>query len=536
MMSDALGWLFSSDQFMPHGHCYLWQPATLWLNAGSDGLIAASYFAIPLALYHVVRRRRAELPFAWMPLMFAAFILLCGATHVMEIWTVWNPIYRVAGLLKLLTGAVSLATVVMLLQIMPRILQLQTPTQLQAEVQQRTSELADANARLRAEIAARDLAEQRLRAADRRKDEFLATLAHELRNPLAPIRHAVRLLDSDKLDEPSRHWARAVIGRQAQRMALLLDDLLDVSRITRGRLELKLDDVAVSSLIASAVETANPLIEARRHTLEVERAGQDVIVTADPLRLSQAIANLLTNAAKYTAEGGRIRVSTRLESDALCIVVADNGIGFDAAAREQMFEMFAQVHAADAMHAEGGLGIGLALVRALVGLHGGTVEADSAGPGQGSEFTIKLPRSLLRGAELVAAAVPVASPTADAARCRVLVTDDNRDSADTLAMVLGQSGFDTLVAYDGNTALDLARASGPAAAIIDIGMPGLTGDEVARRMRSQSWGRSMLLIAMTGWGQAQDKERSLAAGFDAHLTKPVDPQELERLLAEFLKA
>src|SRR5450432_4275768 len=257
-MGDLMQWLFSSENFMPHGHCFLWQPGTLWLNVGSDALIAASYFLIPIALLYFVRHRRREIPYGWIPLMFGAFILLCGATRVMEIWTVWNPLYREAGALKLVTGIVSLATLISLVYIMPHAMLLKTPRQLQAEVDARTVDLVALNTTLRAEIAARTAAEEQLRVVDRRKDEFLATLAHELRNPLAPIKNSLKVLESPDVQETQRQWGRKVIARQVHRMALLLDDLLDVSRITRGRLDLKVRSVDLGSLISSSVETATP--------------------------------------------------------------------------------------------------------------------------------------------------------------------------------------------------------------------------------------------------------------------------------------
>jgi len=372
--------------------------------------------------------------------------------------------------------------------------------------------------------------EEALREADRRKDEFLATLAHELRNPLAPIRHAVRILDASGAGERQRLWSREVIARQVQRMALLLDDLLDVSRITRGRLELKKDYVTLSTLVASAVETARPLIETKRHVLEVSLPAEPIELEADPLRLSQALSNLLTNAAKYTDPGGRIVLSAVLEPEQLTIAVQDSGIGLAPAALPRLFEMFSQIDSA-IDRAEGGLGIGLALVRGLVGLHGGDVQATSEGLGRGSRFTIRLPRSLV-----VSARARVAEPLAQARAlrppgCRVLIADDNRDAAETLAAVLRLSDHEVHVAHGGHEALELAAQVRPHALILDIGMPGMTGYEVARRARAQAWGRRALLLAVTGWGQRDDKERARAAGFDQHLTKPVDPYEIEQLLA-----
>lgn len=528
-------WLFSSENFMPHGHCFLWQPGTLWLNVGSDALIAGSYFMIPVALLYFVRHRRKEIPYAWIPMMFGAFILLCGATHAMEIWTVWNPLYREAGALKLVTGIVSFATLVSLVWILPYAMLLQTPRQLQAQVDARTAELVALNAALRVEIAARDDAERQLRLADQRKDEFLAVLAHELRNPLAPIKNSLKLLDSPGVPDTQRQWGRKVIARQVHRMALLLDDLLDVSRITRGRLDLKIQSVDLGSLIGSAVETATPLMDAKRHTLEVQMPKEPITVQVDPLRVSQALANLLTNAAKYTDEGGLIVLAVHTEPGALKIVVKDTGIGFEATELSAMFEMFTQI-APPGERTEGGLGIGLALVKGLVSLHGGTVEAASAGLGQGAEFTIHLPSSVLVDVPAKAALDPPMIEGATTSGYKILVADDNQDSADSLSMLLEFEGHDVAVTYSAHQAIDRGREGHPDIVILDIGMPDMTGYEAARRIREQAWGREVFLIAMTGWGQTEDKERAKAAGFDCHLTKPIDSGELGIMMAAFMAA
>jgi two-component system, sensor histidine kinase len=417
------------------------------------------------------------------------------------------------------------------------------------EVQSRTDALVRSNAALQEEVKVREAAEaeraranvrleatmEALRRADRRKDEFLATLAHELRNPLAPIRNAVKLLELPAADERRRQWGRDVISRQVQRMALLLDDLLDVSRITRGRLELKKDYIDLASLVGSAVETARPLIDAKRHVLETLLPEDPVELMVDPLRLSQALANLLTNAAKYSDPGGHITLAAELGAGELTLSVKDKGIGLSADNLSEVFEMFSQVDSA-IDRSEGGLGIGLALVKGLVGLHGGTVEAQSAGVGQGSTFTIRLPAAAVvhRGARSdaqLSMRTEVAEP-----RCSVLIADDNRDAADSLALLLQMSGYELHVCHGGREALALARRERPDALVLDIGMPGMSGYELARQIRAEEWGRNALLIAVTGWGQQEDRERSRAAGFDHHLTKPVDPDTLQGLLAEFARA
>ena len=403
------------------------------------------------------------------------------------------------------------------------------------EVESREKALQSTNAALSAEIKVRQSAEAALREADRRKDEFLATLAHELRNPLAPIRHAVKILEVPGADDEQREWSREVIARQVQRMALLLDDLLDVSRITRGRLELRKDYVSLQALVAAAIEPARPLIEAKHHALEVALPTAPVELEVDPLRMSQALSNLLTNAAKYTDAGGIIKVSAALAAEGLAIRVQDNGIGLSAVAIPNLFEMFSQVDSV-IDRAEGGLGIGLALVRGLLALHGGSVEASSRGVGQGSEFVIRLPRSALVSGAGEKTVEPASVAPATGPRGKVLVVDDNRDAAETLALVLEMFGHQMLIGHSGREALDLGSRERPDAIILDIGMPDMTGYEAARRIRREAWGRKTFLLAITGWGQEDDKEAARAAGFDGHLTKPVDPDQVELLLANFLNA
>ena len=378
--------------------------------------------------------------------------------------------------------------------------------------------------------------ERALLEADRRKDEFLATLAHELRNPLAPIRNAVRILDSDAADDRQRKWGREVIARQVQRMSLLLDDLLDVSRITRGQLELKKDYVDLRSVVNVAVETARPLIDAKHHQLTINLPAENIRLEADPLRLSQVIGNLLTNAAKYTDSGGRIELGARVENSELVIAIRDNGIGLSQEVMPGLFTMFSQVNSA-VDRAEGGLGIGLALVKGLVALHGGRVEVRSDGLGHGSEFTVRLPHKVLASPRAVAVEATSGAANANAVRRgRVLVADDNRDAAESLAMVLHFLGYEVSVAASGAEALELGAQQRPDAAVIDIGMPGMSGHEVARRMRREAWGRRAVLVALTGWGQDHDKQAALAAGFDEHLTKPVDPDLVERVLTARLQS
>jgi two-component system, sensor histidine kinase len=401
------------------------------------------------------------------------------------------------------------------------------------EVQRRAVAREQANTELQKQIEVREAAEAALRDADRRKDEFLATLAHELRNPLTPIRHAVKLMEGDAASESQRRWARDVIARQLQRMALMLDDLLEVSRITQGRLELKTEVVDLGAIVNTAVETARPLIEAKQQELNISVPAQPVRITVDPLRISQSISNLLTNAAKYTDANGNISLSVELLPQEITISVKDDGIGLEPQAIPRVFDMFSQVKSA-IDRSEGGLGIGLALVKGMIQLHGGWVEATSAGVGRGSQFTIHLPRALVVAQTAQTEAQVPAENARPGARRTVLVADDNRDAADTLALLLDMDGYETAVAHGGLQALADIRRSRPDAAILDIGMPDLNGYEVARCIREEEWGRNMFLLAITGWGHPDDVARAKAAGFNEHLTKPVDAENVVRLLVKYL--
>jgi PAS domain S-box-containing protein len=656
-MTNPLSWLFDSGSYMPHGHCYLWQPGVLWLHVVADALIAASYLAIPAILYYFVKRRRHEIPYWWMPVLFGSFILLCGTTHALGIWTIWNPDYRLDGAVKLVTGLVSAGTAVSLAWLMPQVLLLQTPAQLQRVVDERTGELEALTGRLREAIEAQRRTEQALRReerryrlaaqalrgylyeidlvtgvttrsagfetllgypqsqfpprdgwwesrvhpedwprisalwdeakaggtdnlscryramnaageyhwlwdhalfvrdasgrleqivgnvidiseqeqarhalteADRRKDEFLATLAHELRNPLAPIRYALRLLEPGTPAEMAA-GARQMINRQLALMARLLDDLLDVSRITRGRLELRTDVLDLRTVVSQAADTARPLLEALRHELRVHLPAQPVPVRGDATRLAQIIGNLLNNAAKYTEPGGHLEVAVELQDEAVRLTVKDDGSGLAPEEMSSIFELFARADSGKRVQA--GLGIGLSLSRQLAERHGGQLTVSSAGHGLGSTFTLSLPRAAESPAVAPGPAATAVVTPLHGRQSRVLIVDDNVDAADALAQVLSMSGYLTRTVNDGLAATEVAELMRPDIVLLDIGLPKLNGHEVARWIRSQPWGVTTRLVAITGWGQDRDRRRSREAGFDEHLTKPVDPEQLIELLA-----
>jgi PAS domain S-box-containing protein len=384
----------------------------------------------------------------------------------------------------------------------------------------------DISERKRAEQILRE-SERALREADRRKNEFLALLAHELRNPLAPIRYALATSRKAGRTLEQRTRAEEVIERQVAHMSRLLDDLLDVSRITHGTLELRKSRTELTLVLAAAIEAARPILDSKHHTLSLDLPEQTVRLEADPVRLAQVFSNLLINAAKYTDAGGSIELRATREVSAVVVAVRDNGMGISADMMPRLFTFFSQAHTALG-RSEGGLGVGLALARGLVALHGGRVEARSDGPGRGSEFIVRLPVSVA-ASEVSQVEVSADDPAADAG-LKILVVDDSRDAADTCATVLELSGHEVQTAYNGRRALELARTFRPHALLLDIGLPDVNGYELARAIRAAPWGGGMVLIAVTGWGQGEDRRRALEAGFDHHLTKPIAAETLESLL------
>ena len=368
-----------------------------------------------------------------------------------------------------------------------------------------------------------------LAEADRQKGEFLATLAHELRNPLAPLRSALELLKQSGADAERTQLARDTMDRQLGQMVRLVDDLLDVNRVMHNRLELRPVDIDIAPVIHQAVEMSQPLIDTAGHHLRVILPAEPLFMHADPVRLTQVFANLLNNSCKYTPGGGQLQISAERDGDHVVVRVKDSGAGIPADQLEKIFNMFNQVDRSPE-RAQGGLGIGLTLVRRLVEMHGGSVHARSEGPGKGSEFVVRMP-ALARAPETLKSEAPAAA--AAAMRRRVLIVDDNRDAADALAMLLRHTGHDALVAYDGQGALTAAETHRPDVILLDIGLPGMSGHDVCRHMREQPWGRSIRMIALTGWGQEEDRRKSTEAGFDGHLVKPVD---IAAVLEQFQRA
>jgi PAS domain S-box-containing protein len=369
------------------------------------------------------------------------------------------------------------------------------------------------------------LSEMSLISADRRKDEFLATLSHELRNPLAPIRTALEVMRLARNDADVVEKARATMERQLTHLVRITDDLLDIARITQNKVELRRERIDLRAAILSAVETTRPLVEAQQQSLDVELPPQAIWLEADFTRLAQVFSNLLSNAAKYTDRGGQIRVSAAAGEGEVAVSVSDTGIGIAADNLPRVFEMFTQLQPhRDRTH--GGLGIGLTLARRLVELHGGTIAARSEGPGRGSTFTVTLPATMR-----AAHADRVRTPSGEiAGQCRVLLAEDNADAAEMMRVMLTFGGHDVCVARDGVEAVAIAETFDPQIAFLDIGMPRMDGYEAARRIRARL-GSRIMLVALTGWGQDEDKRLSREAGFDHHLTKPPEPDVVEELIA-----
>ena len=398
------------------------------------------------------------------------------------------------------------------------------------------SRLSELNASLEKRVADRTAelrhSEARLKEANYRKDEFLATLAHELRNPLAPMRHAVQVLRMSKMAPEKLKWASGMIDRQVYAMSRLIDDLMDVSRINQGKIELRLERVDLASVLAEAVDSSRPLIDDAQHHLTVDMPRARIEVNADTTRLAQVFLNLLNNAAKYMDQGGAIAVKVETVVDAVSVSIKDEGIGIQPDRLEMIFGMFSQVETA-LSRSRGGLGIGLSLTQRLIEMHGGTVTAASAGLGQGSTFTVTLPLVAIEEVEPEQPGFSDSlSPSVEPMGLRVLVADDNKDSAIALAALLDCVGAEVNQAHDGAEAVQKVLELDPQLVLLDIGMPKLNGYEACRQIRANPGGEARTIVAITGWGQPTDREASGNAGFDRHLVKPVDPELVFDLLNE----
>jgi len=405
--------------------------------------------------------------------------------------------------------------------------------QFNRDLQQANAGLEQANSALQAEIAVRTRAEVALKEADRRKDEFLAILAHELRNPLAPIRNAVEIMSRLQIDNPQLKWSRDVIDRQAAHLTRLVDDLLDISRITRGIIRLATEPVQISAVVARAIEALQPVIAEHNHAFTVECPEDAIVVKGDATRLVQILGNLLNNAARYTNPGGKIALRVNNIGTHVEMSVLDNGIGIPQESVSKLFHLFSRLEGSEKRTA-GGLGIGLALVRKLVEMHGGEVTVFSKGLNEGSEFKVRLPVYDHVADDSAAAANSATVQITAVTPRRILIADDNQDALDTLALLLECDGHFVFKASDGAAAVRVAQECKPELAFLDIGMPLMDGYEAAAHIRGNEWGRDVVLVALTGWGQRGDIEKSRAAGFDSHLVKPVSSENLSMILADLV--
>lgn len=526
------------EPFMPHGVCYAWQPDVLWLNVGSDVLIAAAYYSIPLALLLFVRKR-PDVSFRWMIWLFAAFILLCGTTHILGAVTVWEPIYVTQGWLKLLTAMVSVATAVLLWPLLPKAIALPSPAQmarknasLRAEMQrreQRERQLEQLQQSLERRIAERTAELERSNAllasharrmsqAETRKDRFLGVLAHELRSPLTPIRNAAFLL-RDTSDPKQIQRAAAMIDDQVTHMARLIEDLSDTQRIVSGQIELRKQLAVAQDVVRAALDTVQPLLDENRHRLAVTMPPAPLTIEVDPARLRQILTNLLNNAALYTDAHGEIGLELRQDGQDAVFRIRDNGMGMEPQQCEALFDMFARSEQA-VSKVKTGLGLGLAVVRRLVELHGGSVSVHSDGPGAGSEFIVRLP-DVVRDAQSPAA---VRAP-ASLQGLKILVVDDHRLSADSLREALAVEGADVQAVYTGADAVQCADHWRPAVVLLDIELPDASGYDVAQRLRSLAGLEHLQLVALTGHHALSRPEM-----FACSLLKPVELDQLLHLL------
>ena len=534
----------STDQFLPHAFCYAWQPGLIRLNLISDSLIGAAYVAIPITLFQFIRKR-SDIPFNWMFALFAVFIVACGATHWIEVWTLWNPSYWLAGSVKAVTAAASVPTAVLLFFLLPKALLLPSVAQLEAakrdleqeierrkrveaalekshrdledRVDQRTAQLTAANEQLERQRS-------ELEAASRAKTEFLAVLSHELRNPVHAIQVNCQVIAAT-VPGDAKERAASAIQRQIAKLRVLLQELLDVA--TMSRTTLNLQPVDLVSIVKAAVETVASQFRERGHYLDVDLPARAVMVQGNAERLEQAVANLLGNANKYTPSGGHVWVSISATDDQAVVSVRDDGVGIPSEELPMLFGIFSRGSAARRLSADG-LGLGLHIADAIIKAHAGSIRAASAGPGKGSEFMITLPRAD-RASTASAPSVEAITPRPEP--LDVLIVDDNRDAADALRHLVELDAHHVSVCYDGPQAIEQLRTQRFDVALIDIGLPTIDGYEVARSARESDTGYRPLLVAVTGWGADEDKARARAAGFDCHLTKPVKFEDLTAALA-----
>lgn len=515
--------------YVPRRSCMFYEPGVIWLHFISDFLIAISYFSIPIALVYFIRHRR-DLAFTWIFWMFAAFILLCGTTHLIGMWDLWQPLYKIDGIVKFVTGVVSVFTAISLWPLIPRALALPSPAMLEERVKQRTAQLASLNAErellLEREKSARDTAER----ANRLKDEFLATLSHELRTPLNAILGWSQILKRRSPDESIREGLET-IERNSRLQATLIEDLLDMSSIVSGKLLLNMKEVNLPELIDAAIESIRPAAENKQIQIKKLISKEPCQITADGARLQQVLWNLLSNAVKFTPVGGIIEVKMMCHGQSLELEVIDSGIGIKPDFLPFLFDRFSQADSSTTRRF-GGLGLGLAISKNLVEMHGGTIVADSPGPGKGARFRITLPYTLRKAGHHPVSetreSADFISGTLNVTNIKVLVVDDQSDSLLLVANILKDAGIQSLTASSAKEAWNIISSGKPDIIICDIGMPGEDGHSFLERLRKmpESEGGNIPAIALSAFADRDNREKSLRSGFALHISKPFEPSML----------
>ncbi|NJL21592.1 MAG: response regulator [Leptolyngbyaceae cyanobacterium SM1_3_5] len=573
-MHDILTQLFDTSSFIPHGHCYLWKPGLVWLHLISDAIIALAYYSIPLTLFYFVRKRK-DLPFYGIFLLFAAFIIFCGTTHIVSIWTLWYPTYWISGLIKAGTAVISLFTAIELIPLVPQALALPSPTQLQEanealhseiderlriekelrqlqdeleqRVQTRTAELVQLNQQLQQEIDERQRAEAdrdrvlkreqaaraEAEAANRIKDEFLAVLSHELRTPLSPILGWVRMLQSGTLDAQKQAIGLETIERNAKLQTQLIEDLLDISRILQGKLTLDVKPVDLANVISAAKETILLAAEAKSIQIQTELESPGRFALGDPNRLQQVIWNLLSNAVKFTPADGQIQIKLTYEETIAQITVKDSGKGISSEFLPYVFEYFRQADSSITRRF-GGLGLGLAIARQIVELHGGTVTAGSAGEGQGATFIVQLPLPKVASVRNPIDRSPLRY--SNLSGVDVLVVEDESDTRELIKIILEEYGATVTAVASAEEALLAFIQRSPDILVSDIGMPDIDGYSFISQIRlMQEPHKNMTpAIALTAYAGAYNQQQALQAGFQTHLAKPVDPEVLAKAISSLV--
>ncbi|MBY0232241.1 MAG: response regulator [Gemmataceae bacterium] len=539
-MLDFLSRLFDSSDFTPRSRCggFGSVPGVLPLHLVSDVAIWLAYLAIPAVLLFFVLRKRT-LPFRAVFVLFGLFIVACGFTHFMEAVLVYDPLYRLAAAVKLVTAVVSWLTVIALVPVVPQVLALRSPQELEREIAERkraeqaleeerqgleervgerTAELARANDALQSEIAWRQKAQEEAERANRVKDDFLATLSHELRTPLNALLGWTHLLRSGKLDAATTARGLEVLDRNTRAQAQLIDDLLDVSRIVTGKLRIESKPVDLAGVLQAALDTVRPAAGAKGVALSL-RAEGPCLTTGDAMRLQQVAWNLLSNAVKFTPRGGRVEAGIQRVGTWWELRVRDDGSGIDPDLLPHVFERFRQGDSSTTRQ-HGGLGLGLAIVRHLVELHGGTVSAESDGEGRGAAFRVLLPVAAVAPAQAEAPPVPLG----EIRGLRVLVVDDEADAREMVSFVLAGAGAEVRTCAGAEEALACLDGFAPDVLVSDIGMPGQDGYALLRQVRER--GSLVPAVALTAFARAEDRMRALAAGFQMHAAKPIDPAAL----------